>query len=157
GVIRVGTLSKALGAAGGFVVGSSSLIQWLANRARTYVFSTAQPAAVSSAAIAALDIVAQEPQRRTGLLSAASKLRSTLRHQGWNTGLSASQIIPIVIGSPSEALRLSESLRRQGYWVPAIRPPSVPEGESLLRLSLTAAHTPEMIEGLLEALGNADH
>jgi 8-amino-7-oxononanoate synthase len=152
GVIRVGTLSKALGAAGGFVAGSRSLIQWLANRARTYVFSTAQPAAISAAAIVALDIVAEQPQRRAGLLGTAAHLRERLQQQGWNTGLSASQIIPIVIGSPSEAVRLSESLRERGYWVPAIRPPSVPEGESLLRLSLTAAHTPEMIEGLLEAL-----
>jgi 8-amino-7-oxononanoate synthase len=152
GIIRVGTLSKALGAAGGFVAGSNALIRWLANRARTYVFSTAQPAAVAAAAIAALDIVAQEPQRRTGLLQAAAQLRGRLQHQGWNTGDSASQIIPLVIGSPGEAVRLSDALREQGYWVPAIRPPSVPEGESLLRLSLTAAHTNEMVDGLLQAL-----
>jgi 8-amino-7-oxononanoate synthase len=151
-LIRVGTLSKALGAAGGFVVGSRSLVRWLANRARTYVFSTAQPAAISAAALAALDIVAQEPRRRTGLLSAAAQLRGRLKKQGWNTGTSASQIIPLVIGSPGEAVRLSERLRERGYWVPAIRPPSVPEGESLLRLSLTAAHTAEMIEGLLGSL-----
>jgi 8-amino-7-oxononanoate synthase len=152
GVIRVGTLSKALGAAGGFVVGSRSLIRWLANRARTYVFSTAQPAAISAAALVALDLVAQEPQRRTGLLAMAAKLRRELQHQGWNTGLSSSQIIPLIIGSPNEAVRLSERLRERGYWVPAIRPPSVPEGESLLRLSLTAGHTAEMVEGLLKAL-----
>jgi 8-amino-7-oxononanoate synthase len=151
-VIRVGTLSKALGAAGGFVVGSRSLVRWLANRARTYVFSTAQPAAISAAALVALDIVEQEPRRRTGLLSAAAQLRGRLQKQGWNTGTSASQIIPLVIGSPSEAVRLSERLRERGYWVPAIRPPSVPEGESLLRLSLTAGHTAEMIEGLLVAI-----
>jgi 7-keto-8-aminopelargonate synthetase-like enzyme len=152
GVIRVGTLSKALGAAGGFVVGSSALIRWLANRARTYVFSTAQPAAIAAAAIAALDIVAQEPQRRTGLLQTAVQLRNRLQHQGWNTGTSASQIIPLVIGSPNEAVRLSDALRERGYWVPAIRPPSVPEGESLLRLSLTALHTTEVVDELLRVL-----
>jgi 8-amino-7-oxononanoate synthase len=152
GVIRVGTLSKALGAAGGFVCGSRSLIRWLANRARSYVFSTAQPAAMCAAALMALTIVEREPQRRTGLLQTAGRLRQRLQSQGWSTGLSRSQIVPLMVGSPAEAVRLSEALRERGYWLPAIRPPSVPEGESLLRLSLTAAHTPEMLEGLLAAL-----
>jgi 8-amino-7-oxononanoate synthase len=154
GLIRVGTLSKALGAAGGFVAGSRWLIQWLANRARSYVFSTAQPASIAAAALAALDIVAGEPERRTRLLQTAESLRRRLQQQGWNTSRSASQIIPIAIGSPAEAVRLSDALRERGYWLPAIRQPSVPEGESLLRLSLTAAHTPEMLDGVLEALGS---
>ena len=151
-VIRIGTLSKALGAAGGFVCGSRQLVQWLANRARSYVFSTAQPAAVAAAAIAALDIVAAEPQRRAALLAAAQSLRSELARRGWNAGRSASQIIPLLVGSPAEALELSAALLERGYWLPAIRPPTVPANESLLRLSLTAAHTPEMIAGLMAAL-----
>ncbi len=154
-IIRVGTLSKALGAAGGFVAGSQSLVDWLANRARTFVFSTAHPAAACAAAVAALEIVEREPQRRTGLLEAAEALRELLGRQGWNTANSASQIIPIMIGSPTEAVRLSARLREAGYWVPAIRPPSVPAGESLLRVSLTAGHTQEMVAGLLAALGPA--
>jgi 8-amino-7-oxononanoate synthase len=154
-MIRIGTLSKALGAAGGFVAGSRSLIRWLANRARSYVFSTAQPAAVSAAASAALRIVAQEPHRRATLLQTAQQLRQRLHTDGWDTGRSASQIIPIVLGSPEKALRLAELLRERGYWVPAIRPPSVPAGESLLRLSLTAAHTSEMLNGLFAALRDA--
>ena len=153
-IVRVGTLSKALGAAGGFVCGPQPLVDWLANRARSYVFSTAQPAAVAAAAIAALDVVAAEPQRRRTLLLSAANLRQQFAARGWNTGGSASQIIPILTGSPTAAIALSERLRQHGYWVPAIRPPSVPAGESLLRLSLTAAHTPEMVEGLLTALGN---
>ncbi len=153
GLIRIGTLSKALGAAGGFVCGSKSLICWLANRARSYVFSTAQPAAISAAALAALDIVEQEPQRRVKLLETSAWLRNELNARGWNTGHSQSQIIPILIGSPERAVSLSEQLHQRGYWLPAIRPPSVPEGESLLRLSLTAAHTSEMLNGLLSALG----
>jgi 8-amino-7-oxononanoate synthase len=152
GVIRIGTLSKALGAAGGFVCGSSSLIRWLANRARSYVFSTAQPAAMCAAALVALTIVERDPQRRSRLLQTAGQLRQRLQSQGWNTGLSRSQIIPLMVGSPAEAVRLGEALRERGYWLPAIRPPSVPEGESLLRLSLTAAHTPEMLDGLTAAL-----
>jgi 8-amino-7-oxononanoate synthase len=152
GVIRIGTLSKALGAAGGFVCGSRALVQWLANRARSYVFSTAQPAAASAAACAALDIVVAEPERRTRLLARAEQLRGELRERGWNTGRSASQIIPIVVGEPGAAVGISAALRERGFWVPAIRPPSVPAGESLLRLSLTAGHAEEMIAGLLGAL-----
>jgi 8-amino-7-oxononanoate synthase len=152
-LIRIGTLSKALGAAGGFVVGSRDLIQWLANRARSYVFSTAQPAATSAAALVALDIVAKEPDRRVQLLATAERVRTRLREQGWELGDSASQIVPILVGSPTGALELAAQLREAGYWIPAIRPPSVPPGESLLRLSLTAGHTPAMIDGLLAALG----
>jgi len=155
GVIRIGTLSKALGAAGGFVVGSQSLIDYLANRARSYVFSTAQPASTAAAAITALDIVAAEPHRRTQLLATAANLRERLQAAGWQTGDSASQIIPIEVGAPAASLALSRRLREAGFWVPAIRPPSVPAGESLLRLSLTANHTAAMIDALLEELGTA--
>ena len=156
GLIRIGTLSKALGAAGGFVVGSQSLIDYLANRARSYVFSTAQPASTAAAAIVALDLIAAEPGRGGQLLATASNLRQRFQAAGWNTGDSASQIIPIHIGPAADALALSERLRQAGFWVPAIRPPSVPAGESLLRLSLTSSHTAEMIDSLLKELGTAD-
>jgi len=155
GLIRIGTLSKALGAAGGFVVGPQSLISYLANRARSYVFSTAQPAATAAAAIVALDLVAAEPERGVQLLATAEDLRRRLRAAGWDTGDSASQIIPIHVGPAAETLALSGRLREAGFWVPAIRPPSVPAGESLLRLSLTASHTAAMIDALLAVLGTA--
>jgi 8-amino-7-oxononanoate synthase len=150
--VRMGTLSKALGGGGGFVCGTQSLIDWLANRARTYVFSTAQPPATSAAAIAALDIARREPNRRESLLRNAGALREQLRENGWNTGGSESQIVPIIIGDANRTMRLAASLREDGFFVPGIRPPSVPEGESLLRLSLCYHHTPEMIGGLTEAL-----
>jgi 8-amino-7-oxononanoate synthase len=150
--VRMGTLSKAIGSGGGFVCGSQSLIDWLANRARTYVFSTAQPPATSAAAIAAIDIVEREPNRRESLLRNAAALRERLREDGWNTGDSESQIIPIIIGDADRTMRLAASLREAGFFMPGIRPPSVPEGESLLRLSLCYHHTPEMIGGLTEAL-----
>jgi 7-keto-8-aminopelargonate synthetase-like enzyme len=149
---RIGTLSKALGSGGGFVCGSQSLIDWLANRARTYVFSTAQPPATSAAAIAALDIVAREPHRRVQLLARAAELRARLKDLGWNTGNSSSQIIPLIIGDPKRTLEMAASLREAGLFIPAIRPPSVPEGESLLRLSLCYHHTPEIIDTLTEQL-----
>lgn len=153
-VIRIGTLSKAIGSAGGFVVGSQSLIRWLANRARSYVFSTAHPAANAAAALESLKIIGANPTAGEKLLRQAADLRSELTKLGWEVTPSASHIIPLRVGAAEQALELAARLRETGYWIPAIRPPSVPEGQSLLRMSLTAAHNEEMIEGLLEALGS---
>ena len=150
--VRVGTLSKALGCAGGFVAGSRLLIEWLVNRARPYVFSTALPAANAAAALVALEIVQQEPQPRQNLLSAAADLRNRLTGQGWNVGRSASQIIPVIVGQPDRAVALAAALRQRGLLVPAIRPPTVPEGQSCLRISVTSGHTEEMVETLVSAL-----
>lgn len=152
GLVRVGTLSKALGSLGGFVAGPRKLIEWLVLGARPYMFSTAAPAAVAAAAEAALQIVRHEPRRREELLDRAGHLRQSLAQQGWNVGNSASQIVPLIVGLPDRAVALSAELRNRGLFVPAIRPPSVPEGESCLRISLTWGHTGEMIAHLLEAL-----
>ena len=152
--VRVGTLSKALGSIGGFVAGSRPLIEWLVNRARPYVFSTAIPDAAAEAATAAVELVQNEAHRGERLLSEAAELRRRLTDQGWNVGRSASQIIPIVVGEPDEAVRLAAELRQRGFFLPAIRPPTVPDGEACLRVSLTRGHTPEMINELLRALGS---
>lgn len=150
--VRVGTLSKALGSVGGFVAGRHSLIDWLVNKARPYVFSTALPPAAAAASCAALDVVHSEPQRRSELLSRAATLRQALVTQGWNVGPSASQIIPLVVGDAGRTMHLAATLREQGFLVPPIRPPSVPDGASRLRLSLSYGHTSSMIDGLLAAL-----
>lgn len=150
--VRIGTLSKALGSIGGFVAGSRLLIDWLVNRARPYVFSTASPAATAAAVLAALDIVRDEPQRRRRLLERSQALREELVRRGWNVGLSTSQIIPVVLGDPERVLKLSAELRDRGLFVPAIRPPTVPGGEACLRISLTSGHTDEMITALLAGL-----
>jgi 8-amino-7-oxononanoate synthase len=150
--IKVGTLSKALGASGGFVAGSQNLIDWLANRARPYVFSTATPEANAAAALAALHIVRSQPQRRQELLSRAAALRDRLRSAGLNVGRSASQIIPVILGSPEATMKASALLRQRGFFVPSIRPPTVPEGQSLLRISLTWRHTPQQIVELRDAV-----
>ena len=150
--IRIGTLSKALGASGGFVAGRQSLIDWLANRARSYVFSTAPPPPICAAALTALDIVEREPEARTKLLATAARLREQLRAAGWNIGPSDSQIIPIILGDEQRALAAADQLREQGVWAPAIRPPTVPPGKSCLRISLTAGHTANMLERLQCAL-----
>ncbi len=104
--IRIGTLSKALASAGGFVVGSRPLVEWLVNRARPYVFSTAHPPAVATAAIAALDIVRDEPHRRRELLARAAWLRQSLSAAGFSTRKAAGQIVPIVFGDPATTMRL---------------------------------------------------
>jgi 8-amino-7-oxononanoate synthase len=154
--VRVGTLSKALGGIGGFVAGSKRLIDWLMQKSRPYVFSTALPEACAIATLEALRYVHEEPNRRTALLATAKELREWLQSLGWNIGSSQSQIIPLICGEPTRAVELSQRLREAGYFVPAIRPPSVPEGESLLRISLTAAHTGEQISGLLARLGRGE-
>jgi len=150
--VRVGTLSKAAGSIGGFVAGSRLLIEWIANRARPYVFSTAPPEAIAAAGLAALTHIREEPHRRTELLSRAEKLRRRLIALGCDTGESASQIIPIIIGEPAATMRFTASLRESGLFVPGIRPPTVPDGESLLRISLSYAHTEAMLDALVEAI-----
>jgi 7-keto-8-aminopelargonate synthetase-like enzyme len=146
--VRVGTMSKALGSAGGFVCGKASLVQWLVNRARSYIFSTAPPPPSCAAGLAALKIISREPERREALRAQSVVLGKQLREDGWQTGTSASQIIPVVVGQAAEAVRLSERLAERGLLVPAMRPPSVPHGESLLRISLSYAHTAEMLARL---------
>jgi 8-amino-7-oxononanoate synthase len=150
--VRVGTLSKALGSLGGFVAGPRPVIEWLANRARSYVFSTAPPEALAAAALEALRIVRDEPHRRRELLQRAARLRDRLGDDGWNVGASASQIIPVIVGEAQPTMRLSMALRERGFLAPGIRPPSVPAGESLLRISLSYAHSPAAIEQLADAL-----
>lgn len=148
--VRVGTLSKALGSIGGFVVGSRALIDWLFNRARPLVFSTAQPPASCAAALAALRIVRDEPQRRERVLDLARRLRGELQELGWHVGEGYSQIVPVYIGSAERTMALSSELRGAGLFVPGIRPPSVPEGESLLRISLSSLHTDHDIDRLID-------
>jgi 8-amino-7-oxononanoate synthase len=150
--VRVGTLSKALGCGGGFVCGSRQLIDWLVNRARPYVFSTGLAPPLAAAATAALDVVDSEPWRGAELLARAADLRARLAQRGWSTGESESQIIPLVAGEAARAVDWARRLRDCGLLVPAIRPPSVVPGQSLLRISLSWGHTPEMIARLVAAL-----
>jgi 8-amino-7-oxononanoate synthase len=152
--ITVGTLSKALGAQGGFVAGTRRLIEWLVNRARPYIFSTALAPPVAGAARRAVAIVAAEPERRARLLARAEFLRERLRASGYPASGSRSQIVPVVVGSARAALELSQRLRRRGLLVPAIRPPTVPDGAARLRISLTAMHSEEDVLRLVAALAD---
>src|SRR5262245_15313187 len=138
--IRIGTLSKALGSHGGFVAGSQRLIDWLANRARPYAFSTAAPAALAAAALSALQIVQTEPQGRQKLDELSVNLRGQLVMKELIKPTSLTHIVPVFLGDANRAMAAATELRRRGFFVPAIRPPSVPDGQSLLRISLTYLH-----------------
>jgi 8-amino-7-oxononanoate synthase len=151
-LIKVGTLSKALGTQGGFVCGPRRLAAWLVNHARPYIFSTALAPTTAAAARRAVAIVEQEPERRRRLLCLAEQLRDRLRGIGYPVSGPGCHILPIVVGETRAALELSSHLEEQGLLVPAIRPPSVPEGTSRLRISLTAGHTEEDIDRLISAL-----
>ncbi len=137
-IVKMGTLSKALGAQGGFVCGSRLLIAWLVNQARPYIFSTALSPPSAAAARRAVSIARQEPERRHQVLALAERLRRELREVGGRVGDSCCQIVPLIIGESRQALALSRRLKEHGLLVPAIRPPSVPEGSARLRISVTA-------------------
>lgn len=150
--VRIGTLSKAVGALGGFVVGSQELTDWLWNRARTQMYSTALPVPICAAALTALDIVSREPGRRQRVIQFADELRVWLRDAGFDIPAGIGPIVPVILGSPERALAASAHLEAAGYLVAAIRPPTVPQGTSRLRITVTAACTHEDLTGLFTAL-----
>ncbi len=158
--IYVATLGKAAGCAGAFVAGSEALIEFLIQRARTWVFSTAPPPALAAAGLAALKILSQEPEHRQRLHQTINYLREGARQRGLSLGGAPgiedsslrTPIQPLLIGEASRAMAVSARLMERGYWVAAIRPPTVPAGTSRLRITLSAAHTREQIDGLLDAL-----
>jgi len=152
-VVAVGTLSKAVGCLGGYVAGSEQLIRWLWNAARPQVFSTALPPAICAAALEAIDIIEQEPQRRQWLREKSLELQHLLRDWGCEIPEHIdSPIIPVIVGNPAETMRLAEQLKSAGILVAGIRPPTVPLGTSRLRISLSYAHKGEGIHALELAL-----
>ncbi len=150
--VRVGTLSKALGAAGGFVAGHRRLIEWLRHAARGWIFSTAHPPAVAAAATRAIELLIAEPERRVELLERAADFRERLAACSIDTGGAQAQIVPVIAGEAAAAVALSQRLADDGFFVPAIRPPSVPPGNSLVRVSLSWLHSAEDCERLANAL-----
>jgi 8-amino-7-oxononanoate synthase len=150
--VRVGTLSKALGAAGGFVAGPRRVVEWLVNHARPLIYSTAPPPAVAAAAMEALSIAESEPWRREHVLALGDQLRQSLADLGLSTRSTQGPIVPLIVGDPAAAISLASHLRQRGFLVPAIRPPTVPEGSSRLRVSLTAAHSQDDVTALVRAI-----
>ncbi len=154
-LILVGTLSKALGAQGGFVAGSRVVIDWLINAARPFIYTTGLAPASCGAAFKALEIVRREPQRCVRLHEVTEKLANGLRELGFEARLQSSPIIPVIIGDAQAAVGLSAALCERGVWCPAIRPPTVPVGSSRLRVTASAALSHEEIAFALAAFSEA--
>ena len=150
--VLIGTLGKAFGAAGGFAAGSRTLRNYLVNRSRTFIFTTAAPPPVAAAALAALDIVRGDEgnTRREALADRVLQLRSRLPSLAG--GLPRSPIFPIILGPDRAAVDASRVLRAGGFFVQPIRPPTVPEGSARLRVTLSAGHDPKDVDSLAQAL-----
>ncbi|MGN6453538.1 MAG: 8-amino-7-oxononanoate synthase [Steroidobacteraceae bacterium] len=153
--ILVGTLGKAFGCFGAFVAGSAALIEFLIQKARTYVYTTALPQPVAAAARAALELISREHGRRERLLALVRRFRDAARAAGVPLASSATPIQPVLLGSAAAALAAQRALTAAGYWVVAIRPPTVPAGSARLRVTLCATHTEAQVDGLAEQLGRA--
>ena len=150
--LRVGTLSKAVGAAGGFVAGSAAIVDFLWHHARTQVFSTAIPPATCAAASAGLRLIAENNQLQQHLQQLATRLRQHIARLGLDTPSVDGPIVPIILGDPAVAVSTSARLVECGMFVPAIRPPSVPDDTARLRISLSAAHTEADVDRLADSL-----
>ena len=153
--ILMATLGKALGVAGAFVAGSAALIDALVQHARTFVYATAMPPALAAAACAAVDVARFEGWRRDRLSRLIAHFRAGAAMRNLALTESRTPIQPIVVGTSGSALAASARLEEAGFHVPAIRPPTVPEGKARLRVTLTALHGESDIERLLDALGEA--
>ncbi|MEK7841116.1 MAG: 8-amino-7-oxononanoate synthase, partial [Deltaproteobacteria bacterium] len=140
-IIQMGTLGKALGCFGAYVAGSKKLVDYLINRARSFIYTTSLPPSVCAAGIAALDIIENEPQLRVDLRNRVLYFRTELKQAGLDTLNSETQIIPILVGEAEKAARISRDLLDKGIFLQAIRPPTVPKGTSRLRVTLMANHS----------------
>ncbi|GJL50237.1 MAG: 8-amino-7-oxononanoate synthase [Nitrospirales bacterium] len=151
-LIQMGTLSKALGTIGGYVVGSRSLIDYLINTSRSFIYTTAPPSSMAAAAQAAINIIQSDPDRRTRLWQNRDQLYQGLKAMGFQLTNTQSPILPIILSDPQLAVSMSTRLLEHGIYIPAIRPPTVPKGTSRLRLTVTSEHTSAQIETALTAL-----
>jgi len=153
--VLVGTLGKALGGSGAFVAGPSELCEYLVQAARTYIYTTAPPPSVAAGVRRALAIVRDEPQRRQHLAALIRRFRDGAAQRGLTLMPSETPIQPVIAGDAATATTWSHALEAAGYLVPAIRPPTVPEGSARLRVTLSAAHREADVDGLLSALASS--
>jgi len=153
-LVLVGTLGKAAGVSGAFVAAHATVVEWLVQRARPYIFTTASPPAVAHAVSASVTLIAGDEgdARRAHLHTLIERARAMLKETCWLPVDSRTAVQPLVIGANDATLALAAALERDGLWVPAIRPPTVPEGTSRLRISLSAAHSHADLERLHDAL-----
>jgi 8-amino-7-oxononanoate synthase len=153
--VVVGTLGKALGGYGAYVCGSRELVDYLVNSARPFIFSTAPPPPAVAAARAALDLLAEEPERVERLRANAAALRDALRSEGLEPIGAETQIVPLVIGEANDAMALCERLLAEGVFAQAIRPPTVPAGTCRLRLTTMATHRIAQLHQAARLIGRA--
>lgn len=151
-IILMATLGKAAGVAGAFVAASQNVIDWLLQKARPYMFTTAPPPVLAGALLRSLQLIEGADARRAQLASLIDLLQTELKNTAWQLMPSRTAIQPILIGENDAALALSKKLEAKGFLVPAIRPPTVPPGTSRLRISLCAAHSIEHLQSLCQAL-----
>ncbi|MBS0380131.1 MAG: 8-amino-7-oxononanoate synthase [Proteobacteria bacterium] len=153
--VLVGTLGKAFGSFGAFVAGDATLIEFLVQKARPYIYTTALPQPVAAASRAALRLLVTEPERQARLQGNIARFRTRAAEAGIALTPSATPIQPVVLGTSAAALAAQRQLAARGYCVMAIRPPTVPAGSARLRITLAATHTPAEIDGLIAALAAA--
>lgn len=153
--IQMGTLGKALGGFGAYVAGRRELVEWLINRARSFIYTTALPPSVAATAIAALDIVNQEPERRQQLWDNTAFLTQELTALGYTLGDSRSQILPVMVGDAGQTMALAAALLTHGIFAQGIRPPTVPAGTSRIRLTPMATHTKRDMQHTVQAFAAA--
>ena len=153
--ILIGTLGKALGSFGAFVAGTEDLIEYLIQRARPYIYTTALPPAIAHATLTSLRLAQEESWRRDHLHRLIARFRRGAVRLSVNVMASETPIQPLVVGDAEKALALSAALRARGIYVTAIRPPTVPDGTARLRITLSAAHSEAQVDRLLEALETA--
>ena len=151
-ILYMGTLGKAAGAAGAFVVASNTVVEWLLQRARTYIFTTGSSPVISCALLASLELIREGDERRRQLHQLTLRLQNGLTGTRWQLMRSPTAIQPVIIGDNHETLQVALALFEHGLWVPAIRPPTVPKGTARLRVSLSAAHSEAHVQMLVEAL-----
>lgn len=151
--LTIGTFGKAGGSFGAYYACSENLKQYMVNFCAGLIYSTALPPAVMGAIDAALDLIPSMELERWALLENTTYLRNSLREMGWDTGRSATQIVPVIIGKEPDTLELSRWLEENGLLISAIRPPTVPEGASRIRISLSASHTRQHIDQLIDRMG----
>lgn len=154
-VLVMGTFGKAYGGFGAYLAGPPDAIEWLANAARSFIFSTALPPAAAGAALEALKVAEEETWRRERLAETAGYARELFRKRGFRTGSSESHILPVIAGGDRAALRLSEALYHAGYHAPAVRPPTVPDGTARVRINLTSEIGKAEIDALADELSGA--
>ncbi len=150
--ISMGTLGKALGGFGAFVAGSHRLREFLINRARPFIFTTGLPPAVIASGIAALELLEEEPEIRVRLWENVSFFRKKIKELGFDTLNSETQIIPVLVGDASLTMQTGEMLLEEGVFIQGIRPPTVPQDSSRLRITIMATHTRKELEFALEAI-----